>query len=348
MTVGDAITFGLGLFTGQAPTAGERSTHHQLPEFAVAAEEAGFDAIWAAEHHSFADGYLPSLLLGLASAAGATRRIRLGAGLIVAPLHNPIRLAEDAAVLQLISGGRLILGLGLGYSEVEYSMFDAPRQGRGRYLEDLVGFLRTVWAGESAVPPRGREPVVVTPTVPDEWSIPIWLGGYADAAVRRASRLGDGHLIGRGDPWILEKASALLRTDGGPQRPRFTVGVNLTTVLEGAGLDPEEALASIRTNQATYDAIRTLADPHAGHVEWSGTEQRSRPAALHAVGDATEVVDALEAHYQSLSGFGRVHVVIRAIFPDADTGRQLRRIAAFGAEVLPVLRDRTGGLSTSG
>jgi alkanesulfonate monooxygenase SsuD/methylene tetrahydromethanopterin reductase-like flavin-dependent oxidoreductase (luciferase family) len=347
MTGSDAITFGLGLFTGQAPTEGGRPTHHQLPELAVAAEEAGFDAFWAAEHHAFADGYLPALLLGLASAAGVTKRIRLGAGLIVAPLHHPIRLAEDAAVLQLISGGRLILGLGLGYAEVEYRMFAAPRQGRGRYLEDLVGFLRSVWAGEPAVPPGGEEPVVVTPTVPDEQPIPIWLGGYADTAVQRASRIGDGHLIGRGDLRILDKASALLRSEGGPQRPGFTVGVNLTTVLDGAGLDATAALASITTNQATYDAITSLVDPHAGQIEWSGTERRSRPPALHAVGDAETVVAALEEHCRPLLPFGRVHVVLRAIFPDADTARQQRRIAALGAEVLPALRERLKGAPTS-
>lgn len=345
MAAGDGVTFGLGLFTGQAPTSGGRPTHHQLPDLAVAAEEAGFDALWAAEHHAFADGYLPSLLLGLASASGVTRRIRLGAGLVVAPLHHPIRLAEDAAVLQLISRGRLLLALGLGYSEVEYRMFDAPRQGRGRFLEDLVGFLRTVWTGAPAVPPGGHEPVVVTPTIPDEQRIPIWLGGYADTAVRRAARIGDGHLIGRGDLRILDKASALLRSEGGPVRPGFTVGVNLTTVLDAPGLDADRWLEAITANQATYDAIPSIVDPHAGQIAWSGTERRSRPPALHAVGDAERVVDALEEHIRPLLPFGEVHVALRAIFPDDDTGRQLRRIEALGATVLPALRERLGDVA---
>lgn len=334
------VSFGLALFTGQAPSPGSRPDHAQLPVLAAAAEEAGFDAFWASEHHAFADGYLPSLLLGLASAAGATRAIRLGAGVIVAPLHNPIRLAEDAAVLQSISGGRLILGLGLGYSDVEYRMFSASQTGRGKYLENLVAFLRSVWAGESAVPPGGEHPVVVTPEVHEEWPIPIWLGGYADGAIKRASRIGDGHLIGRGDLQILNRASTLLLSDGGPKRAGFTVGVNLTTVLDGQGLDGEAVRAAIAANQVTYDAIRSIVDPHAGQIGRSNENSRSRPAALHAVGGVDQVVDELEAHIRPLLVFPRVHIAIRAIFPDADTDRQRRRIANIGSDVLPELKAR--------
>lgn len=127
--------FGVGLYTGQRAGGGN---YRDAVPLAVAAEEAGFDSFWVTEHHGLPDGYLPSPLTLLAALAPATSRIELGTGVLLAPLHHPLRIAEDAAVVDQLSGGRLILGLGIGYADHEYRSFGVDPATRGTRLGALV------------------------------------------------------------------------------------------------------------------------------------------------------------------------------------------------------------------
>src|SRR4051794_11468813 len=192
-------TFGLGLFTGQQPPGASRPPYRDAISLARAAEASGFDAFWISEHHGFPDSYLPSPFVLLGALAATTDRLLLGAGVALAPLHHPLRLAEDAAVVAQLPGGRRVLGLGLGYAEHEYAAFGVAPPRRGAVLADLVPFLRRAWSGEAfdwAGPAyRGHE-LRVTPRPERAEGIPIWLGGYAAGALQRARRLADGHLIG--------------------------------------------------------------------------------------------------------------------------------------------------------
>ena len=182
------LRVGVGLWTGQG------SDYRDAVPLAVAAEEAGFDSFWVTEHHSLPDGYLPAPLTLLAALAPVTARIALGTGLVLAPLHHPLRLAEDAAVVDRLSGGRLVLGLGLGYAEHEYRAFGVDPARRGGRLEALVGALRTAWTGRPfCAPELGLYDVRVTPT--PAHPVPIWLGGSSDKAFDRAARLGDGFIF---------------------------------------------------------------------------------------------------------------------------------------------------------
>src|SRR5690606_41834488 len=104
-------SFGVGLYTGQR-NAGAH--YRDAVPLAVAAEEAGFDAFWVSEHHGLPDGYLPSPLTLLAALAPATSRIALGTGVLLAPLHHPLRIAADAGAVHQLSGGRLLLAPGIG------------------------------------------------------------------------------------------------------------------------------------------------------------------------------------------------------------------------------------------
>src|SRR5262245_59276084 len=145
-----AVHIGIGLFTGQVPPGSKRTfaqEYREIVDLVRLAEALGFDSAWVSEHHGSGDGYMPSLLPTLAAFAAATERIRLGTGVLLTPLHDPLRLAEDAATVDLISGGRLILGLGLAWREEEFRMFGVPFEDRGRRTAETIEILRRAWTG---------------------------------------------------------------------------------------------------------------------------------------------------------------------------------------------------------
>ena len=113
------------------------------------ADSAGFESVWLSEHHVTDDGYMPSVFVMLAAIAGRTRKLRLGTAVCLAPLHHPIRLAEDVAVVDVLSGGRVELGLAPGYRPFEFDVLGVPRRERGVRTDETVEILRMAWTGES-------------------------------------------------------------------------------------------------------------------------------------------------------------------------------------------------------
>jgi probable F420-dependent oxidoreductase len=160
---------------------------------AVAAEEQGYDWINVTEHHVAADGYLPALFVLLAAMAAQTERIRLSTGMLILTLHNPLRVAEEAAVLDIISGGRLTLGVAAGYREVEFEAMQVDYHTRGRRFVESLELMRLAWTGEpftfSGEIFQFPE-LVVRPVPIQRPAIPLWLGGTTEVALRRVVRRG--------------------------------------------------------------------------------------------------------------------------------------------------------------
>lgn len=331
-------TFGLGLFTGQRPPGAARSTHRDAVPLARAAEDAGFDAFWVSEHHGMPDGYLPSPLTLLAAVAAGTEAILLGTGLALAPLHHPLRLAEDAALVHELSGGRMLLGLGLGYAAHEYAAFGVDPAQRGRTLSDLVPFLRRAWAGEVFDwdgPAYRGDGLRVTPAAS---GLPIWLGGYAPAAQQRARDLADGYLIGRSDDAVLD---ALLPAWTTPVPRPFTIAVNALVVLTDDARDAAAARTGFAYGQRAYENMQAGGIAHARLVEPGAGPPPTADTVDHylqVAGGADAVVTALDALLGRLPSWARTHLVIRALFPEPDLDGQLNRIARLGRDVLPQLR----------
>lgn len=160
-----------------------------------AAEELGFDSCWLTEHHFCDDGYTPSPLL-LAGMIGArTQRMQLGTNLMLLPLHDPVRVAEDAATLSIATGGRFDLGVGIGYRQMEFDQFGRKLSHRPSLVEEGIEILRRGWSGEPVNFSGKRFEVgdlCITP-VPEKTPA-ILLGGMAPPAIERAARVADGFL----------------------------------------------------------------------------------------------------------------------------------------------------------
>ena len=160
------------------------------------ADAHGFSCAVFAEHHFFDDGWIPRPLQLAAAAAAVTRRMRVGSDIVILPLVHPVVLAEEAALVDVISGGRFVLGVGLGWMQSEYDGFGVPFRQRARIYERSIGLLRRLLAGEVVSDEEGHHKfsnarVRPRPVGP----MPLWMGGVADVALARVARLGDAWIM---------------------------------------------------------------------------------------------------------------------------------------------------------
>jgi alkanesulfonate monooxygenase SsuD/methylene tetrahydromethanopterin reductase-like flavin-dependent oxidoreductase (luciferase family) len=168
--------------------AGRRELYAAALDQVAWADELDFDLVGLGEHHCAEDGYNPSPLILASAMAGRTRRIRFRTSVLLAPLYDPIKLAEDLAVAQLVTGGRIIAGIGAGYRPVEFESFGRRLEDRWQAMGEICELLRQAWTGEP-FEFRGRRCHVTPKPEPPP---PILLGGSSPAAARRAARIADG------------------------------------------------------------------------------------------------------------------------------------------------------------
>lgn len=331
------MRFGFGLLTCQRFPGDLRSDvelYADALDLAVYAEELGFDSVWTSEHHFVDDGYAPSLLPLCAAIAARTSRVEIGTGLLLIPLHDPIRVAEDAVTVDLISGGRLILGLGLGWRAEEFEGFGVSLAERAHRLERAVAVLRGAWAGEP-VASAGTE-VIVTPRPARQGGPPIWIGAWAERAVRRAGRIADGFLAGGDTPEAFgeQVRMALDERDGRP----FAVGLHMST-FAWKGPDAWDLVApSLRYMSWKYDdmeAARLRSGPSASPPPMTPADASSLRQEI-VLGSPQEVADRIRA-YQDAAGI-EVHFVADLYWPGMDAAVQRETMRIFAEDVAPLLR----------
>jgi probable F420-dependent oxidoreductase len=254
--------------------------------FATAAEQAGFDSLWTVEHVVVPSGYestypyspsgkmpgpedspIPDPLIWLAYVAAATSRIKLATGVLILPQRNPLILAKELATLDHLSGGRVNLGIGVGWLAEEFAAIGVPFAERGARADDYVAAMRKLWREDAATHHSDFADFtdcIVRPR-PVARSIPIHIGGHSTAAARRAGRLGDGFFpVSRDSFDKLASLYDLVRTTAknagrDPAAIEFTTG--LTRPSAPDTVDEVKRLADLGTDRLVVPSFLFWRDP---------------------------------------------------------------------------------------
>jgi len=261
------------------------------------ADGAGFDRVTLAEHHFLEEGFLPGLLAMAAAIAARTRKVGIGTDIMLLPLHHPVRVAEDGALVDIISNGRFELSVAAGYRDEEYAGFGMRLSERARRMEEGLQIVRGLWA-EDEFSFQGRyyqlDKVRLTPKPVQRPGPKLILGGGSEPVARRAARLADGFKPMRPDLWAIyyDELERLGRPfERKPIPPRMPAFLHVTR-------DPERDWAIIRPHamfeleqyaawglQGSViigDDGATEANLKASNAVWTPEEARERLLAIQA------------------------------------------------------------------
>ena len=324
-----------GLQIGFIPIEGGHYYQEALEEV-TRAEELGFHSVWMEEHHSVTDHYWPSPLTVLAGFATRTSRMRLGTDILVAPFYHPARLAEDAAMLDVMSGGRFVLGIAIGYKPDEFALYGAELEKRGARFEEQLAIMKALWT-QPTVSFKGAyyrvegrlEPKPVSRPHP-----PVWIGGWGDLTLRRAATLADN--------WIPGPTADLVRLLAGKQRflaNRRAAG--RTEPVTEWPLTRDVIIAD------TDREARELAEKHimiSYRKEYAGgwrhpfidasiaTDLDGLMKDRFLIGGPEQVIRALRPF---VGEYGMTHLICRLFFPGMPHRHIMRELELLTREVLP-------------
>jgi alkanesulfonate monooxygenase SsuD/methylene tetrahydromethanopterin reductase-like flavin-dependent oxidoreductase (luciferase family) len=239
----EKLTFGY-LYDFRNPMQWRRpwqDLYAEILDIVAWSETAGFQGAWVPEHHLAEDGYMPSPLIALTAIATRTRRLKLGPAIALAPLYHPVRFAEDCAVLDILSGGRLEVGLAIGYRQREYATFGVDFTKRGRLFDEWLQVVTRLWAGEEfdfeGAFFRFRGAKIVPGPLQER--IPLYIGSFTEKSMRRVAQYGDG-FIGNAD--LCDLYAAKLREQG---KHQASARVRSTDLFFVVARDPEKAEAEL-------------------------------------------------------------------------------------------------------
>ena len=312
--------------------------YDELLEEIVYAEELGYDHVWITEHHFIDDGYTPSVLPIAAAIARLTSRIRIGTWVLLLPLHNAIRVAEDAATVDILSHGRFDLGVGLGYRIEEFDGFGVNRRHRASIMDESLEIITRTMAGES-VTLDGRhyqvKDVQVTPP-PIQQPFPLWVGARSEAAARRAARFRANLMIVADRPVYDAWANALREQGDDP--------ADFEVLLSAGGFvtdDPAALWEELKPHQQYlrdtygkwYNDASDLGeqDPLGQLLHQTDEDLQARFVA----GTPDDVASAIE---RTLDWIPADHLITSPVPPGASRELARRSIELFANEVIPRFR----------
>ncbi|MBW8825705.1 MAG: LLM class flavin-dependent oxidoreductase [Acidobacteria bacterium] len=324
------MRFGLHLDMRNRPDSGDSWPAHygRWLERLEEADRLGADSIWLSEHHFFDDGYLPQLWTFAAAVAARTSRARIGTAVNILPLHTAVELAEQIAIVDVISGGRTEPGFGVGYRKPEYRAFNGDFKGRYRVFAERIVEMRELW-GETGT---GR---TVTPR-PVQSPVPMWGGFGGPMGARLAGRLGLG--LQSINPALLDPYKAGLAAGGHDPASARVAGSFEMFVTD----DPERTWAEIGSHltyrgqsyqRYMFEGTSLEANPpkYAGHAKES-----------ILVGTPQQIVDGIAAR---TAGLPVEHLYTWADHPGISAELVDRHIELVLTEVAPLLRQRAASPS---
>lgn len=301
--------------------------YRRTVDLVVGAEQVGIDSVWLSEHHLFDDGYLPQPLTFAAGLATRTQRIRIGTAVLVAPFRHPRHVAEEAAVVDLLSGGRLELGMGAGYAQHEYDAFGAEIKRRYGATDAVVREVKRLLRDGEVTPP------------PVQAELPIWVGYQGPQGAARAGRLGVGLLTL--NPASLEPYVENLRDSGHDPASARMGGVVNVIVAD----DPEEAKRRILPHYAHQSV--TYQQAHGSTKTFDEVVEQMR-ARLDATGElpglaVRDVAGAVDEIRRLTDGLPVEHVYCWASVAGMDDDLVERNVELLATQVRPALADAAAG-----
>jgi probable F420-dependent oxidoreductase len=312
--------------------------YRQALEEVTRAEELGFDSVWMEEHHAVANHYWPSPLTVLAGFATRTSRVSLGTDIAVAPFHHPVRLAEDVAMLDVMSNGRAILGIAIGYKPDEFALYGVDLEKRGARFEEQLAIMKGLWT-QDHVSFRGTYYTVQGRLEPKPLARPhppVWIGGWGELTLRRAATLGDN--------WIPGPTADLARLLAAKRA--------FVEHRRAAGLAPVTEWPLTRdVIIADSDArARALAEEHimvAYRKEYAGgwrhpfidatiaTDLDKLMRDRFIIGGPEQCVAAIR---RFVDAYGMTHLICRTFFPGMPHAHIMRALELLAREVMPAFR----------
>jgi alkanesulfonate monooxygenase SsuD/methylene tetrahydromethanopterin reductase-like flavin-dependent oxidoreductase (luciferase family) len=325
------------------PPEGELSTprlYAEILEQVAWLDGLGLDLVWFTEHHFVEDGYLPSWIPVAAAMAARTRRLRFSSDICLLPFNHPVRLAEDLAVLDNLSGGRIELGVGMGYAPHEFRGFGMPLPQRVSRTEEGLEVLRRCFTGERFSFHGTRyhfDDVLVRPGYVQPGGPPLWLAAMSEGGARRAARF-DCHLLPQGprdvvlEPW----RQALL--GGGRDPARYRVGIiRGCLVTDDRERDWPPVRAAERYRGQLYSRFFAEASRFQP-VERDGP----RIPQTWVVGDVEHCVAELSAF---ITGHGITDLVTWAVPPGLRPDRMNASLERFARDVAPRLKSAAAAVA---
>ena len=321
------MRFGVGLFSLQCTAMQPRhwtGAYRDMRELASLIEELGYDELWLSEHHFFYDGYCPALLPAAASVLSVTERLRVGTGMLLLPMYDPARLAAVATDLAERSGGRLDLGVGMGYRDVE---FDGHGVSRKQRLPRMVSGLEVLERAEAAGGP------------------PIWMGAQLVDPVKRAGRRGHPILFSAALPFERCRTLTQVWEEGWAESRRSLAEKPALGALRNIWLtedrkEREAARDWVRASYVQYAGLGWTLPAVGDHQQQDYAEETDKAIAdtveTTITGSAGECIRQL----QQFDEIGIKHIAFRLILdgePRRALESQLRRLSDL---VLPRLRDK--------
>jgi len=323
-------------------------TFRETVEQVQLAEQLGFDAALITEHHVVETGYFPAPLISCAALAAETRTIRLGTGVLLLPLYDPLHVAEHGAMVDVVSNGRLILGVGYGYRQEEFDAFGIPLDQRATRLREGIAALRALWT-EKVTNYKGEvfeyHKVTQRPQPIQQPHPPIWMAAKADGAVRAAARWADAWFADPITPQSVQRQRLEAYKETLAKVGKPTKGFEFPVYREAYVAEDDE-----RAWTEAKDGVLFI---YQEYLDWGhllDDEGRPVPAgspgaldllrSRFIIGSPETCIDRATRVRDEL---GCTNLVLRMKFPGVSQARTLNSIQLWGENVLPEL----GGVVSS-